>query len=161
MVGFWFLLISLGQAYPYAVVYAHVQEEQCGCNEKGRSCIHGCQLKKRPKADSHQGHQGSHGHAAMKHDGHHGKMQDHAAMGHDVAQEPSDQDHWISPNCSQQKTKKILSFQNEPFLPSAGQVVTVPAPVEFISPRPMIPAGLLLSCDDPPPKEDDPPKDPA
>jgi hypothetical protein len=45
-----FCLISLGQAYPYAVVYGHSRETQCGCNLQGRSCIHGCDLKKKSSA---------------------------------------------------------------------------------------------------------------
>ncbi len=42
-----FGLISLGQAYPYSYVLAHAVEAKCGCNQSGRKCIHGCELKKR------------------------------------------------------------------------------------------------------------------
>jgi hypothetical protein len=139
-IGFWFLLISLGQAYPYAVVYAHTQEEQCSCNRKGHQCIHGCALKKQ----SHEGHE------------HHGN---HVAM--DQATHHSSQDHWVSPNCSERRMQKILSFQTEPFLPSPVQMIQEPPCEDFFLNPPLQPQGLLLSCDNPPPKGDEVPKDPA
>jgi hypothetical protein len=137
-IAFWFSLISLGQAYPFAVVYAHVRTEQCGCNLKGHKCVHGCALKKRIKAE------GLHG-----------------VMGHKANDETSSQDQWISPNCSRQKVREVLSFQSEPFLLSPTQNLQGPPVMDFFHQPQVTPASLLLSCDDPPPKEDVPPEDPA
>ncbi len=48
LVAVFFGLISLGQAYPLSYIWAHLEAVSCGCNQSGRKCIHGCQVKKRP-----------------------------------------------------------------------------------------------------------------
>jgi hypothetical protein len=103
-----FGLISFGQAYPYSYAWAESQHAECGCNDSGRKCIHGCDLKKRPKPVDHSAH-GGHDHAAMG----------HAAMGHAVVDQPADDSRplWVSPDCSKQKKREILDFRGDPFVP--------------------------------------------
>lgn len=136
LVGLFFMLISLGQAYPFAAVYAAIQEHQCVCNQMGHKCIHGCDLKK----GSHRGH--------------------HRHMDHELKYS-SAEDQWVSPDCARQKMQKIFSFQTESYLLNPGWSLRGPPARFFSSDPPAGGPGLLLSCEDPPPKGDEPPEDPV
>lgn len=109
-----FGLITFGQAYPYSYVWAEGGHADCGCNDAGRKCIHGCDLKKKRPSQDH--------HAAMDHD--HAATQGHGA-GHDhAALDQSGQDeqpHWVNPDCSKQKKSQILSFRGDPCVPQFVQ----------------------------------------
>jgi hypothetical protein len=94
-----FSIISMGQAYPLAYLFASVQEMKCGCNQVGRACIHGCELKKHRRHANHLSH--SNKPSEMKRHGCHAKKTKMA---------------WVNPDCSQQSEQEILSFHSEPFL---------------------------------------------
>ena len=120
-----FGLITFGQAYPYSYAWAEGRHAECGCNNSGRKCIHGCDLKKKRSAPDHH---------------------DHAAMGHDS------RSHWVNPDCSKQKQREVLDFRGDPFVP---QMVSFFLPsrvadlVEAAGPQPIQRSFLP---DPPPPK---------
>lgn len=143
-----FGLITFGQAYPYSYVWAEGGHAECGCNDAGRKCIHGCDLKK---------HRGAHDHAVMDHHDHgamqghegHGADQDHAALRTDGQDEGP---HWVSPNCSKQKKREIMSFRGDPCVPQFVHFFLRSRVSEFASEVPFRPIQRNILPDPPPPK---------
>lgn len=105
-----FGLITFGQAYPYSYAWAEGRHAECGCNNSGRKCIHGCDLKK--KRSSHDGHD----HAAMGH-AHHG--QEAPATAALASHDEDSRSLWVNPDCSKQKKREVLDFRGDPFVPQA------------------------------------------
>jgi len=107
LIGLFFCLISLGQAYSYSCLVTMGEEMQCGCNLAGRKCIHGCHLKH-----------------------HHDSEWAQLAPGKDRS--PT----WVNPLCAKQKIREVLSIQGDPFLPQAFHFSLVPDPLAFDIPSP-------------------------
>jgi len=148
-----FALISFGQAYPFALAYAHSQTQECSCNRSGRQCIHGCDLKKRKaykkllarlvsptrSVSTSSEEEPCHGKAAK------------ASVAKREARK--DQANWASPNCAKQNQQKLMNFQGDPFIPINFSDFTIPRFTET-GPISYLPMGdRLPSCDEPPPKE--------
>ncbi|MCC6271976.1 MAG: hypothetical protein IT572_00790 [Deltaproteobacteria bacterium] len=172
-VALFFCLISFGQAYPYSYAWALGQHEACGCNLSGRRCIHGCDLKKRPRGPGpqaeamkhaeHAGHAGHEGHHAEPGAGHeaHGATAEagHAHHGgpghrHAVAARVLDEEVpvWVNPDCSRQQRREVLSFRGEPFLPQQALIVLRPQCFGFELDDVFALVGVPAGLDPPPPK---------
>ncbi|HKY61980.1 MAG TPA: hypothetical protein VJR29_01040 [bacterium] len=139
-----FGLITFGQAYPYSYAWAEGRHAQCGCNESGRKCIHGCDLKKKRSSHDH--------HAAMGH-GHHGHHGTEPAPAAKLDSPDEDsRSLWVSPDCSKQKKREVLDFRGDPFVP---QMVTFFLPlhsVEWASDAEARLVQRIFLPDPPPPK---------
>lgn len=109
-----FGLITFGQAYPYSYIWAEGGHAECGCNDAGRKCIHGCDLKKKSSAHEHHAAMGHHDHAAMQDHGSRHGHENHTAI---QTKDQDDQPNWVSPSCSKQKKREILSFRGDPCVP--------------------------------------------
>lgn len=172
-VALFFCLISFGQAYPYSYAWAMGQHEACGCNLSGRRCIHGCDLKKRPRGPSpkveamdhggpagHSGHEGHHAELDAGHEAH-GAMAEAGHAGHEgpahrhaVEARVADEEVpvWVNPDCSRQQRREVLSFRSEPFLPQENFVVFQPRPLGFELGDAFALVGVPAGLDPPPPK---------
>lgn len=154
VVSFFFCLVTIGQGYPFATAYAIGQEHaQCQCNQAGRKCIHGCDLKKHKSKKIAAAVEKSPCHQGVSRTAKHTHQQ-HAPL--QVAKNDSDSAQWVSPACSRQHQQKVLSFQSDPFLLKSVQ--WVPTGVLFKEMRWTIsqPTEVFLACDEHPPKKEDP-----
>jgi hypothetical protein len=143
---FFFCLISLGQAYPYAVAFAMNRSEQCSCNLSGRQCIHGCDLKKRSHSHDHHAEAAVADPSAMP-------CHQKTAAEKKITRVDEGQSHWISPNCSKQKQREILSFQGDPFLPIQFSQASVLSFAQDTFHRIFGFHEWIVACESPPPKE--------
>lgn len=169
-VALFFCLISFGQAYPYSYAWAMGRHEACGCNLSGRRCLHGCDLKRRPKgptpqaeAMDHAGHAGHEAHHAEPGSGHeaHAATADagpahHAGPAHAHTVEArvaaEEVPVWVNPDCSRQQRREVLSFRGEPFLPQESLVVFQPRSFDFELGDAFALADVPAGLDPPPPK---------
>lgn len=172
-VALFFCLVSFGQAYPYSYAWAMGQYEACGCNLSGRRCIHGCDLKKRPRGPSfkaeamdhrqhagHAGHEGSHAQPGAGHEDHGATAEagpaHHEGPAHNHALEARVADEevpvWVNPDCSRQQRREVLSFRGEPFLPQESLVVFQPRSLCFELGDVFALVGVPAGLDPPPPK---------
>lgn len=122
IVSLFFLLISLGQAYPFSYAYALGQEDTCSCHRAGHECMHGCPSK--------GGHCCHHGEGNSK--------------------DPTPRFSKLP--CGGKTTQEVLSFRGDPFLPAQpGIPVATRRGADFPDFACYHPS-LLLSPETPPPR---------
>ena len=128
-----FGLIGLGQAYPYSYAWAQGRHAECGCNDAGRKCIHGCDLKKKSKPTTH-----------------------HVSANSPIpimrSEDGDSRPFWVSPDCSKQKKREILDFRGDPFVPQTAFFFLPIHMLEFNAGVERRPLQRSFLPDPPPPK---------
>ncbi len=136
-----FGLITFGQAYPYSYAWAEGQHSECGCNNSGRKCIHGCDLKKKRADHDH--------HAAMGHAHHGHEATETAALN---SKDDDSRPLWVNPDCSKQKQREVLDFRGDPFVPQVVRFFLPSRIVDFAPESYSRPLQRSFLPDPPPPK---------